>query len=154
MEGLTKRFDGEGANPTKDYERFKRWSRACLTVQKAKGIPKEAHGSLIFSLVDGTALRALDAIPMDRIEEDGGEEVVFQVLGDGSLPKPLMTALAKCSTRFLTSRRRRVRARQSTQARQGRLSLLRGPREFSCQRLPGDTFFFGLLGWEPRKRLW
>ena len=62
-----------------------KWSRAYLTVQKAKAIPKEAHGSLIFALLDGTALRTLDATPMERIEEDGGEEVIFQARGFGAL---------------------------------------------------------------------
>lgn len=81
-EGLTKRFDGEGANPSKHYEQWRRWSRAYLAVQKAKGIPSTAHGSLIFALLDGTALRALDATPMEKIEEDGGEDVIFQVLDE------------------------------------------------------------------------
>eukprot|EP00913_Durusdinium_trenchii_P020129 g18917.t1 len=81
-EGLTKRFDGDGASPSKDYERWKRWCRAFLVVQKAKGIPVEAHGSLIFALLDGTALRALDTITMDRIEVAGGEDVIFQALDE------------------------------------------------------------------------
>ena len=80
--GLTKRFDGDGSNPAKDYERWRRWCRAHLTVQKAKGVGPEAHGSLVFSLLDGTALRALDQVSMDRVEEIGGEEVIFQILDD------------------------------------------------------------------------
>ncbi|CAK9013225.1 unnamed protein product [Durusdinium trenchii] len=80
--GLTKRFDGDGSNPAKDYERWRRSCRAYLTVQKAKGVGPEAHGSLVFSLLDGTALRALDQVPMDRVEEIGGEEVIFQILDD------------------------------------------------------------------------
>ena len=80
--GLTKRFDGDGSNPAKDYERWRRWCRAYLTVQRAKGVGPEAHGSLVFSLLDGTALRALDQVPMDRVEEIGGEEVIFQILDD------------------------------------------------------------------------
>ena len=81
-EGLTKRFDGESNTASKDYERWKRWCRAYLVVQKAKGIPAEAHGSLVFALLDGTALRALDTIAMDRIEVAGGEDVIFQVLDE------------------------------------------------------------------------
>lgn len=82
QDGLTKRFDGDSTNPSKDYECWRRWSRAYLTAQKAKGIPTEAHGSLLFALLGGTALRALDSIPMDRIEQEGGEEVIFQVLDE------------------------------------------------------------------------
>ena len=74
--------DGDGDNPQKDYERWKRWSRAYLTVQKAKGVPEEAFGSLLYTLLDGTALRTFDSIPMDQIEDPGGHDLVFQVLDE------------------------------------------------------------------------
>lgn len=67
-EGLTKRFDGEGTNPSKDYdyERSRRWCRAYLTMQKVKGVSLEAHGSLVFALPDGT--------PGTRCYSDGQDQ--------------------------------------------------------------------------------
>ena len=81
-ESLVKRFSGEGADPQKEYKRWKRWSRAYLTVQKAKGTPDAALGSLLFTLLDGAALRAFDSTNMDDLEVDGGQDVVYQVLDD------------------------------------------------------------------------
>ena len=81
-ESLVKRFSGDGADPQKEYKRWKRWSRAYLTVQRAKGTPEAAMGSLLFTLLDGSALRAFDATNMDDLEVEGGQDVVYQVLGD------------------------------------------------------------------------
>lgn len=81
-ESLVKRFSGDGADPQKEYKRWKRWSRAYLTVQRAKGTPETALGSLLFTLLDGSALRAFDATNMDDLEVDGGQDVVYQVLDD------------------------------------------------------------------------
>ena len=81
-ESLVKRFSGDGADPQKEYKRWKRWSRAYLTVQRAKGTPEVAMGSLLFTLLDGAALRAFDATNMDDLEVEGGQDVVYQVLDD------------------------------------------------------------------------
>lgn len=81
-EGLIKRFSGDGADPQKEYKRWKRWSRAYLTVQRAKGTPEAALGSLLFTMLDGSALRAFDSTNMDDLEVDGGQDVVYQVLDD------------------------------------------------------------------------
>ncbi len=81
-ESMVKRFSGDGSDPQKEYKRWKRWSRAYLTVQKAKGTPDEALGSLLFTLLDGSALRAFDSTNMDDLEVDGGQDVVYQVLDD------------------------------------------------------------------------
>ena len=81
-ETLVKRFSGDGADPQKEYKRWKRWSRAYLTVQRAKGTPETAMGSLLFTLLDGSALRAFDATNMDDLEVDGGQDVIYQVLDD------------------------------------------------------------------------
>ena len=81
-ESLVKRFSGDGGDPQKEYKRWKRWSRAYLTVQRAKGTPEAAMGSLLFTLLDGSALRAFDATNMDDLEVEGGQEVVYQVLDD------------------------------------------------------------------------
>ena len=81
-ESMVKRFSGDGSGPQKEYKRWKRWSRAYLTVQKAKGTPDEALGSLLFTLLDGSALRAFDSTNMDDLEVEGGQDVVYQVLDD------------------------------------------------------------------------
>eukprot|EP00435_Cladocopium_sp_Y103_P001390 s2644_g1.t1 len=85
-ESLVKRFAGDGQDAQKDYKRWKRWSRAYLNVQRSKGIPETALGSLLFTLLDGAALRAFDSISMDDIEADGGHQVIYDVL-DGRFPE-------------------------------------------------------------------
>eukprot|EP00435_Cladocopium_sp_Y103_P009550 s3832_g2.t1 len=81
-DGLVKRFSGESQDAQRDYRRWKRWARAYLTVQKAKGVPEEALGSLLYTLLDGTALRAFDAVSMDDIEVSGGQQVIFDTLDE------------------------------------------------------------------------
>lgn len=81
-ETAVRRFSGEGANPQRDYKQWKRWSRAYLVAQKARGVNEEALGSLLFTLLDGAALRALDSHSMDEIEQAGGQDVVYQTLDE------------------------------------------------------------------------
>eukprot|EP00435_Cladocopium_sp_Y103_P050503 s1907_g15.t1 len=81
-----KRFNGESQDAQREYRRWKRWSRAYLTVQKARGVPEEALGSVLYTLLDGAALRAFDSIPMDSIETAGGQQVIYEVL-DNRFPE-------------------------------------------------------------------
>ena len=81
-ESMVKRFSGEGPEPRKEYKRWKRWSRAYLVVQKAKGVDEKALGAMLFTLLDGTALRAFDATNMDDLEQAGGQDVIYQVLDE------------------------------------------------------------------------
>eukprot|EP00435_Cladocopium_sp_Y103_P015753 s1700_g3.t2 len=81
-EGYVRRFSGESQDAQKEYRRWKRRSRAYLTVQRSKGVPDEALGSLLFTLLDGAALRAFDAVSMDQIEAAGGQQIVYEVLDD------------------------------------------------------------------------
>ena len=69
-------FSGEGADPQKDYKRWKRWSRAYLVVQKARGVEGAAMGAMLFTLLDGAALRAFDATSMDDLEQAGGQDII------------------------------------------------------------------------------
>lgn len=85
-ESQVKRFAGDGQDAQKEYKRWKRWSRAYLNVQRSKGIPETALGSLLFTLLDGAALRAFDSVSMDDIEADGGHQVIYEVL-DGRFPE-------------------------------------------------------------------
>ena len=64
----------------KEWKRWKRWARAYLTVQKARGVDEKAVGTLLFTLLDGAALRAFDSVNMDVLEQVGGEEVIYQTL--------------------------------------------------------------------------
>ena len=77
-----KRFAGDGANPPRDYKQWKRWARAYLKVQASRGMKEDAYGSVLYTLLDGSALRAFDAVDMNDIEQDGGQDVVFQVLDE------------------------------------------------------------------------
>eukprot|EP00438_Fugacium_kawagutii_P020699 Skav229155 [mRNA] locus=scaffold2275:264912:272030:- [translate_table: standard] len=81
-ESAVRRFSGEGANPQKDYKQWRRWARAYLTVQKARGVKEEALGSLLFTLLDGAALRAFDSHGMDELEQPGGQDVIYQILDE------------------------------------------------------------------------
>ena len=80
-ESMVRRFNGEGQDRQKEWKRWKRWARAYLTVQKARGVDKKAMGSLLFTLLDGAALRAFDSVNMDELEQVGGE-VIYQTLDE------------------------------------------------------------------------
>jgi hypothetical protein len=84
--GKEKRFSGEGQNPCKDYQRWKRWARAHLRVQRAKNVDPEAFGSILYCLLDATALKAFDRQDPDAWEVEGGEAVIFSIL-DGRFPE-------------------------------------------------------------------
>lgn len=77
-----RRFAGEGDNPPKQYRQWKRWARAYLKVQASKGMSEDAFGSVLYTLLDGAALRAFDSVDMSEIEEVGGQDVIFQVLDE------------------------------------------------------------------------
>ena len=81
-ESAIRRFSGDGSEPQKDYKLWKRWSRAFLAVQRAKGTDDSVFGAMLFTMLDGTALRAFDAINMDELEQTGGQDLIYQVLDD------------------------------------------------------------------------
>ena len=80
-----KRFSGDADDPQKEWRRWKRWARAYLVVQRARGVPGEALGSLLFTLLDGSALRAFDSTSIDVLEQPGRQDIIFNVL-DGRYP--------------------------------------------------------------------
>eukprot|EP00435_Cladocopium_sp_Y103_P072195 s58_g39.t1 len=82
QDSLVKRFSGDGLEPQRDYKLWKRWSKAYLAVQKAKGTDKSVFGALLFTLLDGTALRAFDSVSTDDLEQIGGQDLVYQVLDE------------------------------------------------------------------------
>ena len=81
-ESMVKRFSGETQEPQKDYKRWKRWSKAYLIVQRAKGVDESALGAMLFTLLDGAALRAFDSVEMDSLEQAGGQDIIYQVLDE------------------------------------------------------------------------
>lgn len=81
-----RRFSGDGENPTKEWKRWKRWSKAFLAVQKAKGMPAEAFGPLLFTLLDGTAVRSFDQVGLEKLETAGGQDIIYEVL-DNRFPE-------------------------------------------------------------------
>ena len=81
-ESAIRRFNGDGQDPQKDYKLWKRWSRAYLAVQRAKGTDENVFGAMLFTMLDGTALRAFDAVNMDDLEQSGGQDLVYQVLDE------------------------------------------------------------------------
>lgn len=81
-ESAVRRFSGDGQDPQKDYKLWKRWSRAYLAVQRARGTDESVFGAMLFTMLDGTALRAFDATNMDELEQTGGQDLIYQVLDD------------------------------------------------------------------------
>ena len=78
--GAIRRFAGSGADAYRDYRSWKKWARAYLIVQRAKGTPATALGPMLFTLLDDVAARALEVVDMDELEQDGGESLIFDTL--------------------------------------------------------------------------
>eukprot|EP00969_Alexandrium_andersonii_P365854 15467156-Alexandrium_andersonii.AAC.1 len=53
-----RRFAGTGEKAAEDYKKWKKWSRAYLVTQRARGVPDDAFGSILYTLLDGPALLA------------------------------------------------------------------------------------------------
>lgn len=81
-DSMVRRFNGEGQDPQREWKRWKRWARAYLTVQKARGVDESALGAMLFTLLDGAALRSFDSISMDEIEQVGGQDIIYQILDE------------------------------------------------------------------------
>ena len=81
-ESAIRRFSGDGNDPQKDYKLWKHWSRAYLAVQRANGTDEAVFGAMLFTMLDGTALRSFDAVNMDDLEQAGGHDLIYQVLDD------------------------------------------------------------------------
>ena len=77
-----KRFSGEGLSAVEDYRRWKKWARAYLKTQSARGTAPGAFGSILYTLLDGQALLAVDGVDPDDLEQDGGEHLIFDKLDD------------------------------------------------------------------------
>ena len=85
--GHVRRFDGEGEDAPNRYYKWKKWARAYLKTQKARGTTDEALGSILFCLLDGTAENALEGLDIDDLDVPGGEDLIFDIL-DMRFPEP------------------------------------------------------------------
>eukprot|EP00959_Pyramimonas_sp_CCMP1952_P310715 6502442-Pyramimonas_sp.AAC.1 len=75
-----RRFSGEGAAAVQDYKAWKKWARARLLVEKGRGGKSETFGPMLYTLLEGTAVDALEHVELDELAVDGGEEKLFAVL--------------------------------------------------------------------------
>ncbi|CAK0790522.1 unnamed protein product [Prorocentrum cordatum] len=75
-----RRFSGEGAAAVQDYKAWKKWARARLLVEKGRGGKSETFGPMLYTLLEGTAVDALEHVELDELAVDGGEEALFAVL--------------------------------------------------------------------------
>ena len=73
-------FNGDGNSGAAEYKAWKRWARAALVVKKVGGMPPEALGPWIYTLLDGQAALALESIEITDMCTDGGEELFFREL--------------------------------------------------------------------------
>jgi hypothetical protein len=80
--GAVKRFSGKGVDAAEDYRRWRRWSRAYLVTQRARGLTPESVGSLLYTLLDDIALKSVDGIDFDNLEETGGEHLLYDLLDE------------------------------------------------------------------------
>ena len=76
------RFSGEGEKASELYWVWRKWSKAWLVAQRARGTDATALGPMLFTLLDGPAERALRGVEIDDLEIDGGEELVYEVLDE------------------------------------------------------------------------
>ena len=73
----TRTFTGAGADPSKDYDTWKKWSKAHLIVSKARGVPNEALGSLLFTCIGGLAFQEIEDLDpaTDLSGADGPDKI-------------------------------------------------------------------------------
>ena len=75
---LKKRFNGDdGISGAAEYKVWKRWAPAALT---PGGMPPEALGLGMYTLLDGLAALEPESIEIKDMCTDGGEELVFREL--------------------------------------------------------------------------
>lgn len=77
-----KRSANDGNDSGSESRLWKRWARAEIVVQKAKGTPPEALGPRLYTLLDGQAALALESVDICDINLEGAEDVVFERLDD------------------------------------------------------------------------
>ena len=84
-----RRFSGNGGSASQEYKVWKKWARAWMVGQTARGVPQEALGPLLFTLLDGVAVTALEDIDVEELNQVGGDTVILSRL-DERFPEPDM----------------------------------------------------------------
>ncbi len=74
-----KRFFGEGSNAQERYRLWKKWVNAHLRFQKSKSVEPEAYGALVRTLLDGTALKAVESLEIENLATAGCEDLIFEL---------------------------------------------------------------------------
>ena len=77
-----KRFSGDGNDGASLYKTWKRWAKAAVVVQRARGTPEDALGPWLYTLLDGQAALAVQSLGLAEISGENGEEVVFNKLDE------------------------------------------------------------------------
>jgi hypothetical protein len=80
--GAWKRFSGKGNNAGADYKTWRRWVTAKIAVEVRRGLPKEAVGPMVYTLLDDEAERAVEHIDIHDLEAEDGEQMLFTVLDE------------------------------------------------------------------------
>eukprot|EP00435_Cladocopium_sp_Y103_P063149 s214_g24.t1 len=81
--GSVRYFNGD-AEDSKEYKRWKTWVLNKLrTLDK---LPKDAHGSFIYTLLSGKALEAIEHLEPEAYQKEGGEAAIWALL-DSRFPQ-------------------------------------------------------------------
>ena len=85
--GSVRRFNGDGPKASAEYKVWKKWAKAWMVGQTARGVPVEALGPILFTLLDGTAAAVLEDVDIEELNKTGGEKVLLNLL-DKRYPEP------------------------------------------------------------------
>eukprot|EP00959_Pyramimonas_sp_CCMP1952_P452127 9466021-Pyramimonas_sp.AAC.1 len=116
-----KRFSGDGNDGAAAYKVWKRWARAAIVVQKARGTPAEALGPWLYTLLDGQAALAVENVDLADINVDNGEEVVFDRLDERFPEKVAADRLGEAMEEGFSLR---IHKQETTEAYTGRAQLV------------------------------
>ena len=81
--GSVRYFNGD-AEDSKEYKRWKVW--VCNKLRTLDKLPKDAHGSFIYTLLSGKALEAIEHLDPQSYQKEGGDEVIWALL-DSRFPQ-------------------------------------------------------------------
>ncbi len=77
-----KRFSGRGNSASADYKVWKRWMQAKISLETRRGLPKEAVGPMVYTLLDDDAERAVEHLEIADLEVVDGEALIFTALDE------------------------------------------------------------------------
>ena len=83
----------ETLGDSKEYKRGKVW--ACNKLRTLDKLPKDAHGSFIYTLLSGKALEAIEHLEPESYQKEGVEAVIWALLKVDELGEILGEVLAR-----------------------------------------------------------